>query len=521
MAPFRHKVFAILWVAIVISNTGTWMHDVAAGWLMATMTPSPVLVAAIQAATTLPIFIFALPAGALADIIDRRRLLIVVKSALTIVAIALGLVVLSDQITPASLLVFTVMMGAGAAFIAPAWQAIVPQLVPRRDLQQAIAMNSVGINISRAIGPALGGVIIATVGIAVPFILNAVSFCIVIAVLIWWRPAGSQARSLPSERFTGAIRAGLRYAGQSGPLRSTIFRALGFFLFATGYWALLPLIARDLLGGEASYYGYLLGAIGAGAVLSALGLPALRRRLGANRTVVIGSTGTALVLILFAVSTNQIVGLIASFLAGASWLAVLTSFNVSAQLALPEWVRARGLSAMLMVYFGAMAGGALIWGAVADQIGIPGALLAAAAGCLLAIPVTWRFRLLEDSGIDMSPSMHWSLPVVAHEIEDDRGPVMVTMEWRIDPEKAEGFLDAMNELGRTRRRDGAFTWGVYEDTAEPGLYLEYFLVSSWLEHNRQHGRVTEADKEIEENVLKYQVDGVRPRARHLVAPQGD
>lgn len=517
-APFRHKMFTLLWLAIVVSNVGTWMHDLSAGWLMATLTPSPLLVASVQAATTLPVFLFALPAGALADIIDRRRLLLSVKITLTFVAIAMSVSVYLGLMNPWLLLAFTLMMGTGAAFIAPAWQAIVPQLVPRSELQQAIALNSVGINVSRAIGPAVGGLVIATVGLWAPFMLNALSFIFVIGVLLWWKTGSGEARALPAERFTGAVRAGLRYTRESGPVRNTLYRAIGFFLFATCYWALLPLIARDLLKGGPAYYGLLLAAIGLGAVLAALGLPRLKKVMEANKIVALGSGGTVLVLIIFALSSNQEAGLFASLLAGASWLAVLSSLNVSTQLALPEWVRARGLSMLLMVYFGAMAGGSLIWGNIAGQIGVPNTLLIAAAGAALAIPATWRWKIIADPNIDLTPSFHWPVPVMASEIEEDRGPVMVTVEYQIDPKNRQAFQNAMEDYGNTRRRDGAFSWGLFEDVSKPGYFLEYFLVESWLEHQRQHHRVTEADLEIENNVMQYHLGDNRPLARHLIAP---
>ncbi|MFC1664161.1 MFS transporter [Pseudomonadota bacterium] len=515
-APFRNRTFCVLWAAIVISNIGTWMHDVAAGWLMATLTSSPFLVASVQAATTLPIFVLALPSGALSDIVDRRKLLIMVKVCLTIVASLLCVSVYTGIITPIGLILFTLLMGTGAAFIAPAWQAVVPQIVPRENLQQAIALNSVGINISRAIGPAVGGVMIATVGLWSPFLLNALSFLVVIAALVWWRQPVVDGNLLPAERFASAIRAGLRFSKESAHLRGTLIRALGFFVFATAYWSLLPLIARDLLNGDSTFYGFLLATIGAGALLGALVLPSIKRLIGSNKVVGLGAAGTGVVLIIFSQSTNQIAGVGACLLAGMTWLWVLSSLNVSTQLALPEWVRGRGLSVFITVYFGGMAGGSILWGNVAGFVGIPVTLLIAAAGALIAIPITWRWKLLEDADINLTPSFHWTVPVIATDIEDDRGPVMVTVEYNIDPANSEEFLKAMNEYGNTRKRDGAFAWGVFEDVEQPGKFMEYFLVESWLEHMRQHHRVTKSDVDIEHKVLQFHLDKTRPRARHLV-----
>ena len=516
--PFRYSAFTVLWTATVVSNIGTWMHEVGAGWLMTSLAPSPFMVALVQGATTLPIFLLALPAGALADIVDRRKVLLAVTLFLTVVAAALGGLVWLGLVTPWVLLVFTFLMGAGAAFAAPAWQAIVPTLVPRADLQPAVALNSVGINISRAIGPALGGLIIATLGIAVPFLLNAVSSLGVIAALLWWKPPAAPARRLPAERFASAIRTGLRYARASGPLRATLGRAVAFFLFASAYWALLPLIARGLLGGGPELYGILLGCVGAGAVGGALFLPKLKALLGPDRLVAAGTLGMALVLIVLATIANDYAAAAVSLLAGASWIAVLSSLNVSAQVALPEWVRARGLSIFLTVFFGAMSAGSVTWGRMAEALGIPLTLLAAAAGAVLAIGLSWRWKLGEGAALDLSPSLHWPAPMAAGEIEPDRGPVMVTVEYRIDPKDRKAFLAAIAAFGPERWRDGAFAWGIFEDAAEEGRFIETFMVESWIEHLRQHERVTDADRVLQEAVQRFHAGG-KPTVTHLIAAE--
>ncbi|MEM7212718.1 MAG: MFS transporter, partial [Pseudomonadota bacterium] len=503
--PFAHIAFAVLWTATVISNVGTWMHDVTSGWLMTSLSPSPMMVALVQAATTLPVFLFALPAGAAADLVDRRRLLIVVMAILAVSTLSLGLLVLVGFVSAWILLAFTFLSGAGAAFVAPAWQAIVPQLVPRSELSAAVALNSVGINISRAIGPALAGVIIAKVGIAWPYLLNALSFIIVIGALRWWRPPPKKESHLPAERFWSAVRAGLRYARASGPLRSTLVRAIAFFLFASAYWALLPLIARQELQGGPELYGVMLGAVGLGAVGGALFLPMLKRRLSADALVAAGTGGTALVLIVFALVKRPEIATLASLVAGASWIAVLSSLNVSAQVALPDWVRARGLSIFITVFFGAMTLGSMIWGQLASMLGISTTLLIAAGGALLGAMVSWPAKLQQGTDLYFSPSSHWPAPLVASEIEPDRGPVMVTVEYRINPETASAFVTAMDELKAERRRDGAYSWGLFEDVAEPGRYVEYFTEESWLDHLRHHERVSEADRVIQEKVIAFHI----------------
>jgi predicted MFS family arabinose efflux permease len=389
-SPFRHLVFTVLWTATVVSNVGTWMSNAASGWLMTSLDPAPLTISLVQVATALPMVLFALPAGALADILDRRRLLFVVQILMGLVATLLAVLVLIEAMTPWLLLAFTFVAGVGAALVAPAWQAVVPQLVPRSDLPAAVALNSVGINISRAIGPALAGLIIAGLGMSGPFFLNAASFVGVILALLWWRTAPAPQQSLPAERFGNAIRIGLRYAHESRPLRATLGRSASFFVFASAYWALLPLIARDQVAGGPSFYGILLGTIGAGAVIGAFALPQLKAWLGPDLLTAAGAAGTALALLLFALAREPVVALVASFVAGVTWIAVLSSLNVSAQVALPDWVRARGLAVFVTVMFGAMTLGSVIWGQAAEIFGVPIALQAAAVGALVAIALTWR-----------------------------------------------------------------------------------------------------------------------------------
>ena len=517
-APFGRPAFAVLWTATVVSNVGTWMNDVGAGWLMTELSPSPLVVAAVQAATTLPVFLFALPAGAIADIVDRRRMLLVVNIALFVVVSLLAVVVAAGAMTPLLLLVFTFLIGTGAAFLAPAWQAIVPKLVPREQLSSAIALNSMGINVSRAIGPALAGFLIVALGIWAPFAVNAVSFLVIIAALWWWTPPAEPERRLPPEHVGGAIRAGIRYALNSGPLQATLARAAAFFVFASAYWAMLPLIAREVLDGGPTLYGVLLGAVGAGAVAGALVLPMVRKRLGADRTVAAGTLGTAIVLALFAVVPDPVVAAVASAFAGACWIAVLSSLHVSAQTALPDWVRARGLSIFLTVFFGAMSGGSLLWGQVASMAGIPTALLIAAAGAVLFIPLSRRARLGQGAELDLAPSMHWPTPMVRIDDAEDRGPVMIQVTYEIDAADRTAFQALMTELGHARRRGGGYGWTVMQDTEHPSRFVETWFEISWVEHLRHHERVTGDDRAVQERVRALHRADDDPQVRHFLAP---
>lgn len=517
-SPLRHTAFTVLWTATVISNTGTWMHDAAAGWLMTSLAPDPFMVALVQAATTLPVFFLALPAGAMADIIDRRRLLIIITLFMATMTSLLGVSVYLDKATPLTLILITLCLGSGTAFLMPTWQAIVPQLVPRDQLHNAITINSAGINISRAIGPALGGVLIASVGLAAPFFFNAVSFFVVIAAVLWWQPPERTVSLLPSERLFGALRQGLRYARASLLMRATMLRSIGFFLFASAYWALLPLIARQQLGGGPQFYGILLGCLGIGAVMGALLLPRLRTFLNVDQIVYMGTVVTAITLCVFATVANKYAASGVSFLAGAAWLTVLSTLNVSAQLSLPEWVRARGVAVFYMILFGSLALGSALWGQIAGTIGIPATLLIAAAGSIIAIPATWHWKLPQAGEIDFSPS---SLPepVIAGPIEGERGPVMITIEYHVDEKDKNAFLGSINKLSRTRRRGGAFSWGVFEDARKPGHYLEYFMVESWLEHLRQHERTTKSDTAAQDEVMAFHKGRRKPRVEHYIAPE--
>jgi predicted MFS family arabinose efflux permease len=516
--PFRHPVFTVIWTASLAANTGTWMYTAASSWLMTSLSPDPLIVSLVQVAASLPIFLLAIPAGALADILDRRRFLIIGEAANTAIAAVFAVLVSLNLVTAAFLLLFTFLISAFGAITAPAWQAVTPQLVPKEDLPAAIAANSIGFNLSRAIGPALGGAFAAAFGIASPFWINAASNLGVNGGLIWWRPRGQRTTRLPAERFARAIRTGLRYARYNLFLRATLLRAAAFFLFASAYWALLPLVTRDQIAAGPGTYGVLVGAIGAGAIGGVLVLPRATAKLGPDRLVAAGTLGTALALVLYSVAHDTPTALVASLLAGAAWIVVLSSLNVSAQVALPEWVRARGLAIFMTVYFGAHTAGSALWGQVAVVWGLPLAHFIAAAGALLAIPITWRWHLHTGANVDLTPSLHWAAPVVSHEIEDDRGPVLVTVEYRIDPAKRRAFLAALDRLGRERRRDGAYRWGVFEDAADPSRFVETFLVDSWLEHLRQHERVTNADRVLQTQVQLFQMEGT-PKVTHMIAAE--
>ena len=512
----RYPVFRSLWIATVVSNIGAWMYNAASGWLMTSLSPSPLIVSLVQVANSLPLFLFALPAGALADMLDKRRLILALEILTTAFSAVFALLVTLHAVGPTLLLLFIFVLGILTALETPAWQAIVPLLVPASALSSAVAVNSVGVNISRVIGPAITGGIIVGLGIAAPFWLDAFSNAGVIGVIYRWRtPARATVHSLPAESLTGAIRAGMRYARYHRALRATLVRAVGFFLFASAYWALLPLVARSQLQGGPALYGTLLAAIGAGAVGGALFLPRINARLGADGIVVLGEAGTAAALVLFGLARQPWVAVLACLLAGLSWIGVLAILNVSAQTVLPDWVRGRGLAVYVTVFFGTLTIGSALWGLVAEHLGLPAAHYLAGGGALLALWATRRWKLQSGPAADLTPSMHWPEPVLPAGVNQNAGPVLVTVEYHVAAENREAFLAALVPLARERRRDGAYDWNLFEDTEHPERMIETWLSDSWVDHLRQHRRFTRADRAVEERVQRLAREP--PRITHYIA----
>jgi predicted MFS family arabinose efflux permease len=392
-APLRHRNFALLWGAALISNTGTWMHEMAGGWLMTTLDSTPYMVAMVQAANTLPVCLLALPAGTLADRMNRRQLLLLVQWAMLCFAALLGAIVLAGAAGEVSLLLITLGLGACTAVMSPTWQSIVPALVPRAELPQAVALHSVGINISRAIGPAIAGVIIATMGIAWPFLLNALSFVAVILALWYWHEGRGAPVMQHHEPFLAAMRTGVAQVRHNIALRHMLWRSVLFYLAGSCYWALLPLIARSQLRGGPELFGVLVGCIGVGAVAAALWLPKVRARWGLDAIQAAGTVATAIAMLAFALVRHPVLGMLAALLAGTAWLACLSTLNVAAQLAVSDALRARGMALYTAVLFGSLAVGSLIWGQVATYLHVGGALLLAAAMALLGLIPASRLPL--------------------------------------------------------------------------------------------------------------------------------
>ena len=515
-SPLRLPLFRALWLAAVASNVGTWMHNVGAEWLMTTLAPTPFIVALMQTAETAPTFLLALPAGALADIVDRRRLLIFSQAWMLLAAVALAVSTLAGLTNPTVLLLLTFALGLGAAMNAPAWQAIVPELVPRDELAAAVSVNSVAFNIARAVGPALGGLLVAAAGPWAVFLLNSLSFVGVIIVLYRWRREKVESIS-PTERVVGAMRAGLRYTRHAPELKSVLVRTGLFALCASALWAMMPLLARVELKLGAFEYGVLLGCLGAGAVAGVFVIAWARRTVSVNLLVVLGTVVFAGATAALGYLMNYALLCVALFAGGVAWMTTMSSFNISAQTVVPEWVRARALALYLLVFFGSLAAGAAAWGALAERFGLHLTLYAAAAALLAGLAAAPFFPLRGGEGLDLNPSLHWTDPTFVQEPSPDHGPVLVTVEYLIDPARSEEFARAMQDVKRIVRRDGATRWGLFADTAQPGRYLETFLVESWAEHMRQHARVTNEDRAVQSRARSFHVGDAPPVVTHLVA----
>jgi MFS family permease len=515
-SPLKNSLFRGLWIATIVSNVGTWMQDVGAGWLMTSLSSSPSLVALVEAADSLPVMLLALPAGAIADIVDRRRLLIATQVYLMVIAAALGILTWLNVMTPWMLLGFTFALGVGTAMVMPAWAAIVPELVPPEDLPSAVALNSIAINVSRTIGPAIAGVLVAAVGAWLVFILNALSYIGILAVLVRWRRERRKS-SLPAERFVSAIRVGLRFVTHTRALQIVLIRGSAFFVFASATWSLFPLIVRRELGMGPEIYGLLLTCIGIGAVGGALLLPRARARFSRDALVAGASALYAVAALMLGHVQNLPLLAVAMLATGVAWISILSALQVAAQMTLPAWVRARGLAAFVMVFMGGMALGSILWGQVAARVGIPATLTIAALGMAGAIGLTWRFKLGRHEVLDFTPSSHWPAPVLAESPEPDSGPVMVTIEYRVQPDKRAEFVAAMQSVREMRRRNGAYFWELFHDSADPSRFNECFMDESWVEHLRQHERVSVADREIQQRAKAFMVEGTATKSSHWLA----
>lgn len=509
--PLRSSTFRNLLIADVVSDVGTFMQSVGAAWLMVSLNSGPMYVALIQTASALPFFVLALPAGAIGDIVDRRKLILLTETWMVGVAVVLAVMTIAGMMSPALLLILTFALSAGDAFETPTWRAVLPELVQKEDLPAASALNGIEFNFARAVGPALAGFIIAVAGIGAAFVLNTVSFFGVILVVARWKRPAVQ-RTTPPETVTGATVAAIRYVRYSPAVRAVLFRAGAAMFFASGLLALLPSVAQRLNGSPVGY-GVLLGCFGCGAVLGALAMQRARSRWSADVIVTVGITIFGLTTITAgSLRDLPLLGTI-MLIGGAAWISFISLFNVQILNQAPDWVRARVLAVSMLVFQGAVAAGSAAWGAVAARAGVSTALLCAGIGALMTTALGLFLRM-PDASVDLTPWNHWRLPPVDAANADASGPVLVTVEYHVDPERVPEFIQTMHQYGRVRRRDGASRWGICRDLETADRYLETFVVSSWAEHLRQHDRFTRADSQLEERLRGCTLD--QPKVRHLL-----
>jgi MFS family permease len=518
LSPLRYPVFRNVWAASTLANLGGLIQSVGASWLMISIAQSADMVALVQASLNLPVVLLSLIAGAMADNLDRRKVMIGAQIFMLVVSVALMLCTWSGLITPWLLLLFTFAIGCGGAFNAPAWQASVGDMVPRAELAGAVALNSMGFNIARSVGPAIGGLIVAAAGAAAAFAANAASYIALIAVLARWRPP-PHPRVLPRETLGLAVAAGIRYVAMSPAILSVLFRSVVFGIAAGAVMALMPVVAKTTLGGGPLTYGLLLGAFGLGAVGGAFGKARLRQAMSTEAIVRRASLGFAAATAIVGLS-NYVLGTMAGlFVAGAGWMLALATFNVAVQMSAPRWVVARALSIYQMAMFSGLAAGSWLWGEVATNVSIRAALLAASFVMLACAALGRWLPLTQTEELNLDLLRNWKEPRTALPVEPRTGPVVITIEYFIHQDDIVKFLAAMAERRRIRRRDGARNWRLLRDLADPQLWIERYETPTWLEYVRHNSRITHHDATVPERLRALHRGPDAPRVKRMIERQ--
>jgi MFS family permease len=520
LEPLHGRTFRMLWLAWLAANLTMWMNDVAAAWLMTQLTTSPVMVAAVQTASTLPVFLLGIPSGALADTVDRRRYFAVTQLWVSINALVLAALLLAGLMTAPLLLGLTFVNGIGLAMRWPVFAAIVPEVVPRAQLSPAIALNGIAMNLSRVIGPVLAGALLAAFNDALVFALNAVLAAVAFGLILTWR---SQPRTsaLPGERFVGALRAGVNFARQSPRLRHVLLRVFLFFLQSTALIALLPLVARDMHGGGPATFTVMLAALGAGAIIAALRFPHWRARWNRDQFIWAGTLAQAALSVLIVYVHQLWVALPAMFLVGMAWISVANSLTVSAQLALPDWVRARGMAIYQTALMGGSAASSIVYGLVADWTDVPAAVACAAAVGVIGVVLLHKHTLEGQPDPDYTLQIPANLPEPAVGVAPEDGPVMVMVEYSIDPARGAAFAEVMQRTRRARLRQGALSWGLFRDAAHPERWIEYFVDENYVEHQRRVERFSAFDAGLREERLAFHLGSAPPKVTRYIGQSLD
>ncbi|MER8712743.1 MULTISPECIES: MFS transporter [unclassified Mesorhizobium] len=515
LAPFRHGIFRAVWSASLVSNFGGLIQGVGAAWMMTTIATSSYQVALVQASTTLPIMLFALLAGAIADSFNRRKIMLIAQIFMLAVSALLTVFTYLDLMTPWTLLAFTFLIDSGTALNSPSWQASVGDMVPRPKVPAAIALNSMGFNLTRSVGPAIGGIIVAAAGAAAAFAVNTLSYVGLIVVLARWRPE-LPASTLPRETLGAAMGAGLRYVAMSPNIGKVLVRSSAFGFSAGAVLALLPLVARDVVKGDALSYGIMLGAFGIGAVGGALTSVRLRQLLSSETMVRMAFAGFAVCAFNAAVSENAWQTSLGLLVGGACWVTALSHFNVTVQMSTPRWVVGRVLSVYQTATFGGIALGSWVWGVVADAHGAEVALMAASVAMLAGGAIGLLLPLPQQAVLNLDPLNRFQEPHLALDLKPRSGPIAIMIEYVIRNEDVPEFLATMAERGRIRRRDGARNWTLARDLENPSIWIEHYHTPTWVEYIRHNRRATYADAVIGERIRALHSGNEPPRVRRMI-----
>jgi len=518
LAPFRHEHFRLLWLATLVSNLGGLVQSVGAGWMMTTLTTSHNMVALVQASTTLPIMVFSIAAGALADNFDRRTVMLIAQSGMALVSLVLAVFAFMGLLNPWLLLTFTFLIGCGSALFNPSWQASMGDLVPRDELPGAVTLNAMGFNMMRSVGPAVGGLIVAFAGASAAFAINAVSYLALIGALWRWKPNRVPAR-LPRETLGRAMWAGIRYVSLSPNLLTVLFRGFLFGVAAIVVLALLPSVASEFVGGGAMVYGTLLGCFGLGAIIGAFLNGRVRQRFSNEAIVRMACLGFAIACVTLGFSRDPILSHLALLPAGACWVLALSLFNVSIQLSSPRWVVGRALSLYQTATFGGMAAGSWLWGAAADSIGPDWALASASVVLILCMLVGFRLALPQFDDRDLNPLDTFNEPLLRLDLRPRSGPIMVMIDYHIAQEDIPRFLGLMSERRRIRMRDGARQWSLLRDLEHPELWVESYHVPTWIDYVRHNMRRTKADADNIDQLRALHRGEGNPRVHRMIERQ--
>jgi len=514
-SPLRHPRFRLFYFGSLGTALGFTMATTVAAWAMATLTPSELMVALVQTAATAPALLFGLVAGALADIVDRRRLILATQWLLLSATTLLGALTLAGFAGPSTLLALTFVIGAGLTLYLPAQAASINDLVAREDVAHAVALGAVAFNVARAVGPALAGGLAAGLGSGSALLASALFFVLMLAAVLRMKPAQRALRAMPETVFSGVL-SGLRYARHSPAMRSLMIRNASFSLCASAFWALLPVIARDQLHLGAGGFGLLSAGFGIGAIVGALMMPGLLHRRSLNY-LVNGATLLWLAAVALLAATDILtLAVAAACFGGAAWVAVLAGLSAGTQTSAPGWVRARAVSVNLVTMQAGLASGSALWGAVAATAGIRTALLASLATMLLLLAISRRARVAMGSEADVTPGAPLPELSIAVEPQPSDGPVLIQIDYRIDAENRAEFLRAIHAVEPARRRNGASSWRVFRDLAEDGRFIERFVIESWAEYVRLRTRATMADRELDARIARLQRANVPVHISRLI-----